>query len=109
MTFKNNTKIGKKYEKKVSKWLESEGYKIIDKGKALGQGKGSTAYDLIAEKGNEKLFIDVKSSQTTFGIRALALKGLIKNSNGAIPTLIFVHEGEILGLFKFVIAPNIIV
>ena len=100
MAFRNNTKIGKYYEKKASKWLEANGYTILQRGKALGQGKGSTAYDLIVEKDGEILYIDVKSAKTTFGIRGVALKGLIKKANGRTPALLFIFKGRILGLFK---------
>lgn len=103
MAFRNNTKIGKHYEKKVSQWLEEKGYKVIARGKALGQGKGSTAYDLIVEKDGEQLFVDVKSSKTTYGMRGIALKRLIEKSNGAKPALVFVFKGEIIGLFKLYI------
>ena len=99
MAFRNNTKIGKKYEKKAAKWLEFHGYTILQRGKALGQGKGSTAYDLIVERDGEILYVDVKSTIYAFGIRGKALRGLIKKANGRTPALIFFFKGRLLGMF----------
>jgi len=103
MAFRNNTKIGKHYEKASAIWLESHGYEVLEYGKSFGRGKGSTAYDLIVKKDGEILYVDVKSTCTSFGVRGKALKRLIDNSNGNISALLFIFNGKILGMFKLII------
>jgi len=102
MAFRNYTRTGKFYEKKVAKWLKTKGYTIIETGKALGQGKGTTSYDLIIKNNEEKMFVDVKSTKGVFGVRGVALQGLIKKANGGTPAIVFVYKGKILGLFKLI-------
>ena len=55
-----NKEVGKRGEKIAAKWIEDEGYKILDKNYSTKFGE----IDLIAIKDNILVFIEVKLKQT---------------------------------------------
>lgn len=61
----NNKKLGKEGEELAAKFLEKEGYKIIETNYNCGFGE----IDIIAKKGKELAFVEVKTrTQTFFGM-----------------------------------------
>ncbi len=57
---KGNIKKGRKYEKLAAKFLEDNGYRIIE----LNWQAGHKEIDIIAAKDKTVVFIEVKSSRT---------------------------------------------
>ena len=56
MERENKRKIGSYYEEKAADWLVAQGYRILERNFRCGQGE----IDLIAARGNELVFVEVK-------------------------------------------------
>jgi putative endonuclease len=67
----SSTGAGRRAEKAAEKWLEAEGYRIVDRNVRNGGGE----LDLVAEEGDTLCFIEVKSRRSTDYGRAVATVG----------------------------------
>lgn len=62
MEFKSNIEFGRWGEEKAKSYIEEKGFKIIEKNFRISRGE----IDLIAEKENTIIFIEVKTRKNSF-------------------------------------------